>query len=235
MRRPAHWSSSNPPSVSRSLQMVVRFRECGSSMLSIAVFGSGRGSNFRAILDAIHAGNLPGVSIALVVSNNSDAGILSFARESGLPTLHCSQKQFADEAAFSRALLETLQAHGIKAIVLAGYMKKLPQALITAYRRRILNIHPALLPRFGGKGMYGIHVHEAVLAAGETESGATVHLVDEEYDHGEVILQRRVPVLPIDTPQTLAARVLEVEHQLYPEALRQVAGAWSFANSERNT
>jgi phosphoribosylglycinamide formyltransferase-1 len=102
-------------------------------------------------------------------------------------------------------------------------MKKVPASVISAYRGRILNIHPALLPRFGGQGMYGTRVHEAVLAAGERESGATVHLVDEEYDRGAILLQRRVPVLPGDTPASLAARVLEAEHQVYPEALRRFA------------
>jgi len=192
-------------------------------VIPFAVFGSGRGSNFQAILTAIQAGSLPGISIALVVSNNSDAGILAIARDHDIPALHCSRKQFADEEAFEAALLGLLRKYGVEAIALAGYMKKVPSPVIAAYRGRILNIHPALLPRFGGEGMYGRHVHEAVLAAGMRESGATVHLVDEEYDHGAIVLQRRVPVMPGDTPEMLAARVLEVEHRLYPEALRRFA------------
>jgi phosphoribosylglycinamide formyltransferase-1 len=196
-----------------------------SGKIPIAVFGSGRGSNFQAILDAAHRGDLPGISFALVVSNNSDAGILEIARAQGIPALHCSRKFFPDNAAFEAALLAALRSHGAEAIALAGYMKKVPPGIIAAYGGRILNIHPALLPRFGGQGMYGIRVHEAVLASGERESGATVHLVDEEYDRGTILLQRRVPVLPGDTPETLAARVLEAEHQAYPEALRRFAEA----------
>jgi len=188
-------------------------------MLNIAVFGSGRGSNFQAILSAIETRKLPGVRIVLVVSNNSDSGILDIARRNGLPSMHLSERQFPDENAFTDAVLASLARHGADFIALAGYMKRVPQRVIAAYRNRIINIHPALLPKFGGKGMYGIHVHEAVLAAGEPVTGATVHVVDEDYDHGAVVLQRQVPVYPGDTPEILAARVLEVEHQIYPEAL----------------
>ena len=191
--------------------------------IPIAVFGSGRGSNFQAILDAAHRGDLPGISFALVVSNNSDAGILGDRPRARDPGAALQPEGFSDDAAFEAALLAALRSHGAEAIALAGYMKKIPPGIIAAYRGRILNIHPALLPRFGGQGMYGIRVHEAVLASGERESGATVHLVDEEYDRGAILLQRRVPVLPGDTPETLAARVLEAEHQVYPEALRRFA------------
>lgn len=197
--------------------------ENGSLMVNVAVFGSGRGSNFQAILNAIDAGNLPGVRIALVVSNNSSAGILEIARSRGIPALHLSEKQFQDERSFVDALLATLQQYGVDFIALAGYMKMVPSKVIKVLRNRIVNIHPALLPKFGGKGMYGIHVHEAVLAAGEVVSGATVHVVNEEYDRGAIVLQRQVPVRPDDTPETLAARVLLVEHEIYPEALRLVA------------
>jgi phosphoribosylglycinamide formyltransferase-1 len=192
-------------------------------MLNIAVFGSGRGSNFRAILQALEAGTLPGARIACVISNNSAAGILDTARAHGIPALHLSAQSFPSDDAYVTSLLALLKSHGANLIVLAGYMKLLAPRLIEEFRGRILNIHPALLPRFGGKGMYGIHVHEAVLAAGENESGATVHLVDEVYDHGAVILQKRVPVLPGDTPDTLAARVLTAEHELLPEVLRRIA------------
>jgi len=158
-----------------------------------------------------------------VVSNNSRAGILDVARSNSLPALHVSQKQFLTEPEFVDALLAALRSHGVDFIALAGYMKQLPAEVVNAYRNRIVNIHPALLPRFGGKGMYGIHVHEAVIAAGVAESGATVHVVDEEYDRGAIILQKSVPVLSGDTPETLAARVLSVEHEIYPEALRRIA------------
>jgi phosphoribosylglycinamide formyltransferase-1 len=189
-------------------------------MLNVAVFGSGRGSNFKAVLDAIADGSIPLARISLVISNNATAGILDIARSGNIPALHISQKQFQTEETFVAALLETLRSHGTDLVVLAGYMKRLPPSVVHAYRNRIINIHPALLPKFGGHGMYGIHVHEAVLAAQETVSGATVHLVDEEYDRGPVLLQRTVPVLPDDTPGALAARVLVAEHQLLPDAIR---------------
>ena len=120
-------------------------------------------------------------------------------------------------------MLNLLHEHGADFIVLAGYMKRVPREVVRAFRDRMVNIHPALLPKHGGKGMYGLHVHEAVIAARERLSGATVHYVDEEYDHGRIVLQRSVPVFAEDTPETLAARVLEVEHTLYPDAIRQLA------------
>lgn len=192
-------------------------------MLNIAVLGSGRGSNFNAILDAIHNGELPDSRIVLVVSNNSDAGILERARAAGLPARHISQKLSGSVEAFTADLLAALRAAAASLIVLAGYMKQLPAAIIREYRHRIINIHPALLPAFGGKGMYGIRVHQAVLAAHEPLTGATVHIVDEEYDHGPIVLQRTVPVLASDTPESLAARVLDMEHAILPEALRLFA------------
>jgi phosphoribosylglycinamide formyltransferase-1 len=193
-------------------------------MLQLAVLGSGRGSNFQAILRAIDGGRLPSTRVCLVISNNSDAGILALARSAGIPAQHLSQKQFPDEEAFADAMLGALRDHGADLIALAGYMKRVPPQVVRAYRGRILNIHPALLPKYGGQGMYGHHVHEAVIAARERVSGATVHVVDEEYDRGPVVLQRTVDVSPDDTPETLAARVLQVEHELYPEAIRQFAG-----------
>lgn len=188
-------------------------------MLTVAVFGSGKGSNFEAIIRAIEGGKLPGVRVAVVISNNSGAGILALARSHGLPSLHITERQFADEERYVASLAATLKRHEVNFIALAGYMKRIPRQIVATYRNRIVNIHPALLPKFGGKGMFGVHVHEAVLAAHETVSGATVHIVDEEYDHGQIIVQRQVPVLPGDTPDMLAARVLELEHTVYPEAL----------------
>lgn len=192
-------------------------------MLNIAVVGSGRGSNFQAILTAMQRGNVPDARICLVVSNNSGAGILEIARANALPAVHLSQTQFPDEQAFAAGMLNLLHEHGADFIVLAGYMKRVPREVVRAFRDRMVNIHPALLPKHGGKGMYGPHVHEAVIAARERLSGATVHYVDEEYDHGRIVLQRSVPVFAEDTPETLAARVLEVEHTLYPDAIRQLA------------
>ena len=194
-------------------------------MLHIAVFGSGRGSNFKAIVDAVERGRITGARIRLVLSNNSQAGILDLARTHGIPAVHLSRKQFADEGEYVNALLDVLRAHEANFIALAGYMKRVPPPVIAVYRNRIINIHPALLPKFGGQGMYGIHVHEAVIAAGESVSGATVHMVDEEYDRGAIVLQKSVPVADNDTPETLAARVLAIEHEIYPEAIRLLAQA----------
>ncbi len=190
-----------------------------SEGLHIAVFASGKGSNFKAILEAIEKREIPGAEIVLVLSNNADAGALSIAREHSIPTVQITSRQFAGEDAYSKSLLEVLNRHRVNFIVLAGYMKIVPPAVIRAFRNRIVNIHPALLPAYGGKGMYGIHVHEAVLKNKAAVSGATVHLVDEEYDHGPIVLQEIVPVTENDTPESLAARVLELEHRLYPRAV----------------
>jgi len=192
-------------------------------MLHIAVFGSGKGSNFGAILEAMKVGKITGATIRLVLSNNSRAGILDIARVNDIPAVHVSERQFSDYGEFARGLLRILAEHGVNFIVLAGYMKKVPGEIVAAFRGRILNIHPALLPKFGGEGMYGMRVHEAVIAAGEKESGATVHRVEEEYDRGPIVAQRLVPVYPGDTPESLAARVLRIEHELYPEAIGMIA------------
>ena len=190
--------------------------------MNIGVFASGRGSNFQAILNAIQQGLLP-ARVTLLLSNKSDAGAFEIARSHAIPAVHLSQKLFSDEASFAAAMLQTLWDHEVRLIALAGYLKKIPTIVVREYRNRILNIHPALLPSFGGQGMYGHHVHEAVLASGAKLSGATVHLVDEEYDRGPIVLQKTVPVEEHDTPETLAARVLKVEHEIYPLALKAFA------------
>lgn len=191
--------------------------------LNIAVFASGRGSNFHSILKAIQTGRITNAEIVLVLSNNSDAGALEIARANNIPAVHLSQKQFASEEEFTDALLGILDKHRVNFIVLAGYMKKLAVEIIKRFRNRIINIHPALLPSFSGKGMYGMRVHEAVITSGAKKSGATIHIVDEEYDRGPIVLQRSIDVAEDETPETLAAKVLEVEHQLYPEAIRLFA------------
>ncbi len=203
-------------------------------MLRIAIFASGKGSNVRAILDAIRDGRIQQAEIVVVISNNSDAGALEIARSHGIPARHLSRRQFDSDSAFDDALLSLLRDMKVTLIVLAGYMKKVSDAIIAAYRNHIINIHPALLPAFGGQGMYGMRVHEAVIASGATESGATVHLVDETYDHGAILLQRKVPVDPADTPASLAAKVLAVEHVLYPEAIRLIAERESASGVHRN-
>ena len=187
----------------------------------LAVFCSGSGSNFQALFYAIIERALP-AEIVLCVSNRERCGALDFAGERGMETLHLSEKQFESHPEFAKAMVKALEEHRIDFILLAGYMRKVPDAVVAAYHDRILNIHPALLPKFGGEGMYGIHVHEAVIEAGEIESGATVHMVNEEYDKGRIVMQSRVPVLKSDTPETLAARVLESEHTLYPDALEKL-------------
>ena len=190
--------------------------------MNIGVFASGRGSNFQSILSAIQQDLLP-ARVTLVVSNRGDAGALEIARTHSLPAVHLSQQHFPDEASFASAMLDALTKHNVQIIALAGYLKKIPSIVVRQYRNRILNIHPALLPSFGGAGMYGHFVHEAVIASGAKLSGATVHLVDEEYDRGAIVLQKAVPVEEHDTPETLAAKVLKIEHEIYPLALKAFA------------
>ena len=190
--------------------------------LQLGVFASGRGSNFNAILQAIQENRLD-AEVRLLLTNSPDAGALSVARQYEIPAVVVSKVAFETRDLFVEAMLSTLETHGVGFIALAGYMKKIPPEIIAAYRNRIVNIHPALLPSFGGKGMYGHHVHEAVVALGCKVSGVTVHIVDEVYDHGAIVAQRCVPVEADDTPDSLAARVLKMEHQLYAETLQLFA------------
>ncbi len=190
----------------------------------LAAFCSGAGSNFQSLFHAINERNLP-AEFVLCLSNRPECGATSFAGLHGIPTVHLSAKQYDTDEAFAAAMLASLEAHAVDYILLAGYLKKVPEEVVNSYTFRILNIHPALLPEFGGPGMYGIHVHKAVIEAGCKESGATVHYVDPEYDKGPVLLQRRVPVEPGDTPESLAARVLACEHRLYPDALEKLLTA----------
>ena len=191
-------------------------------MLAIAILASGSGTNMQAIIDACRDGALQ-AQVRTVIGNNSKSGALARARAAGIPTHHLSSRTHPDPAALDEAIERALTQSGATVACLAGYMKLLGPRTLAAYRGRILNIHPALLPRFGGVGFYGKAVHEAVLAAGAEESGPTVHVVDEVYDHGPVLAQTRVPVLAEDTPDSLAARVLEQEHKLYVETLQKIA------------
>ncbi len=179
--------------------------------MNIAVFASGGGSNFQAIIDAAQRKELA-AHLSLLVGNNSKAKAFERARAANIPTLHISPSHFDTEEQYLETLLATLAEHSVDMIILAGYMKMLPPGLVQAFPNRILNIHPSLLPAFGGKGMYGMRIHEAVLAYGAKISGITVHLVDEEYDHGLILCQRPVPVEEGDDAETLAARVLKMEH-----------------------
>jgi formyltetrahydrofolate-dependent phosphoribosylglycinamide formyltransferase len=181
----------------------------------IAVAVSGRGSNLSALLRALEGDSR--ARVVAVLSHNRDCGGAALARAAMLPTA------IFDDPADPRPWLAVLGASRADLLVLAGYIKLVPSEVVAAYRGRIINIHPALLPKYGGPGMYGSRVHDAVLAAGDTESGATVHLVTEHYDEGAILAQVRVPVLPGDTAQTLADRVLGVEHQLLPAAVIHAA------------
>ena len=187
----------------------------------LAIMGSGRGSNMESICQAAEEGRL-NADVVCVVSNNSGAYILDRARKRGIPAYHVSSKTHCESHQETEYLVNILNSHHVDLICLAGYMKKIPPALLAAYPGKILNIHPALLPSFGGKGMYGMRVHEAVISSGAKFSGASVHLVNEEYDRGKIIAQDIVPVRVSDTPEMLAERVLTVEHGLYWRAIRQV-------------
>ena len=189
-----------------------------SKRIAVLVSGQGRGSNMQAIIDACRSGKING-EVALVLGVKDDAPAMERARSGQIPTLALSPKAFETTEAYDDAVLAALQSNGIDLVCLAGYMRVLGQNVVDAFRNRIMNVHPALIPAFCGKGMYGHHVHEAVIERGVKFSGATVHLVDEEYDTGPIILQTVVPVLDDDTPDTLAARVLEAEHKTYTDAI----------------
>ena len=185
--------------------------------MRVAVFASGGGTNLQALLDTC-CEPAP-ARVAVVVSNSASAGALERARRVGVPAVVLQDHRDAQE------ILAVLREHRAELVVLAGYLKLVPTAVVAAYRDRMINIHPALLPAFGGKGMYGHYVHEAVLASGATVSGPTIHLVTAEYDRGPIVAQWPVPVSPDDTADTLAARVLTVEHQLLPAVVLAAARA----------
>lgn len=187
--------------------------------LNLCVFASGNGSNLNAVIKASRSGQISS-RVSLVISNNSGSGALKTAAKFNIHSRHISQKLIGSQSEFSKIILSELKKHKIDLILLAGYMKMLDPIIIKKYHNKIINIHPALLPKFGGKGMYGIHVHEAVLKAGEQVTGATVHFVNEVYDSGAVILQKQVKVKPGDDALTLQKRVLRAEHKLYPEAIK---------------
>lgn len=186
----------------------------------LAFLISGGGSTLLNFAELIKAGKLD-ASIEVVVSSNRNNRGVERAREAGLQVEIVERRAYDSVEAFSEAVTRVLVAHEVDLVLMAGFLQR--YLFPMSFKGRILNIHPALLPKYGGKGMYGHHVHEAVLAAGESESGCTVHITDEEYDHGRVVLQKRVPVLPGDTPETLAARVFAAECEAYPEAVRMFA------------
>ena len=183
---------------------------------------SGGGSNFKAIIDHIGEGDLE-AQCKFLITNNGTCGAVAHAQEYGIPVYHISGKTHPVVAEYEAALLDVIDRYDIDLLILAGYMKALPVSIVRRLPDRILNIHPSLLPKFGGKGFWGMHVHEAVIAAHEKESGPTVHLVSEEIDKGRILAQVKVPVLEDDTPEVLAARVLVQEHNLYWKTIRDYA------------
>ena len=184
----------------------------------VAVLASGSGTNLQAILDYFDAlGPRAGASVTLVASDRASAGALERARNRGIPAVHLDAEQRAD------GMAEILGSGGTDVVALAGYLRFVPTAVTRRWHGRILNVHPSLLPAFGGAGMYGARVHQAVLEAGVRVTGATVHFVDEEYDRGPIIAQWPVPVLPRDTAETLGRRVLVAVHALFPRAVHAVA------------
>jgi phosphoribosylglycinamide formyltransferase-1 len=198
--------------------------------IGLGVMASGGGSNFQALAEAVQQGKIPQAEIRLLIVNRPAAGALERAKRLGVESMVLEPKDFSDRSGYYARVAEEFGKRRVQLVCLAGFLLKLEPEILRKFPGRILNIHPALLPKFGGKGMYGHHVHEAVLKAGEKESGCTVHLVDDEYDHGPALFQARVPVLPGDTAESLGARVLEQEHRVYPEAVRSMVlklrGAW---------
>ena len=194
-------------------------RELELSNNKIAVFTSGKGSNLQALIDAVQAGYI-NANIRVVVSNRKESFALERAKKHKIEALYVTPVDCRDSKEYFTKLIKFMEKREIDLICLAGFLLMIQPELVRKYKGRILNIHPALLPGFGGKGMYGHHVHEAVIKSGAKYSGCTVHFVDEEYDHGQIVLQRVVPVHDDDTPDTLAERVLKEEHKAYPDAVK---------------
>ena len=193
-------------------------------MFSFGVMASGGGSNFKALLEKVQDGSLR-AKCAFLIVNNGDCGAVQIAKEFGVPTFHISGKTHPEQLEYEEALLGVLSNHPADLLLLAGYMKKIPDSLIQALPERILNIHPALLPKYGGKGFWGMNVHRAVIENHEKQSGPTVHLVTSEIDKGRILAQTPVPVLEGDSPEELAARILQQEHRLYWKTVLDYAKA----------
>ncbi|NVJ87788.1 MAG: phosphoribosylglycinamide formyltransferase [Algoriphagus sp.] len=181
-------------------------------MKRLAILASGSGSNAEKIMEYFQ--NSPKAKVSLVASNKTDAFVLKRAEKFGVPTFTFSKKEMD-----AGILLEKLQSEKVDWVILAGFLLKIPDALIKAFPDRMVNIHPALLPKYGGKGMYGMHVHEAVKTSGDQETGITIHLVNEHYDEGKIIFQAATPVTAEDTPETIAEKVHALEHRYFPEVI----------------
>ena len=192
------------------------------SKLRLGFLASHGGSNVQAIVDACRAAELH-AEPRVVISNNSGSEVLRRAAREGVPGFHLSSRTHPRPEDLDAAIGAVLADHGVELVVLGGYMRMLGPRVLGRYSRRVLNVHPALLPAYGGRGMYGERVHAAVLAAGERVTGVTVHLVDDEYDQGPILAQVEVPVLDGDTVESLRQRVLRREHELYPETLQKIA------------
>ncbi len=188
------------------------------STVRIAIFASGKGSNAQNIIDYFRHNRF--IKVSLVVSNKPEAGVLDIAKKEKIPRLVIEKEKFFRGDAY----VKELQEKKIDVIVLAGFLWKFPVQLIRAFPERIINIHPALLPKYGGKGMYGAHVHQAVIDARETQSGITIHYVDELYDHGQIIFQATCPVEPTDSASTLASKIQSLEHVHFPRVIEQWIG-----------
>lgn len=191
-------------------------------MIRLGILASGEGTNLQALVDASRAGQMDAAPV-IVISNNSASGAMGRAREHGIATCHLSARTHPDAAALDVAMCNALIEAGVDLVITAGYMKRLGPATLDAFSGRIVNIHPSLLPRHGGEGMYGMNVHRAVIAAGDTITGITIHYVEGDYDTGPVIAQREVPVKPDDTPESLAARVLDAEHVFIVDTVAAMA------------
>ncbi len=185
-------------------------------MKRLAIFASGNGSNAQNIAE--YFDSHPQIRVALILSNKPDAYVLKRAQNLGIPTVVFDREEFYN----TDSILQKLQKHNIDFIVLAGFLWLIPKSLIDAFPRKIINIHPALLPRYGGKGMYGNRVHRAVLDAGETQSGITIHYVNERYDEGDIIFQAKCPVFPEDTVDSLANRIHGLEYKFYPQIIEKI-------------
>lgn len=194
-------------------------------MRHIAIFASGGGSNARKIIEHFKGSEI--ARVTLVVSNKREAGVLAIAEEHGIPAAVIGRKQFYE----TEEVLTLLRAHDIHFVALAGFLWLVPAYLVRAFPRRMLNVHPALLPKYGGKGMWGHHVHEAVKVAGEPESGPTIHFVNEHYDEGDIVFQAKCPIAPDDTADDIAAKVLALEHRFYPQVIEDTIRAQIFGNN----
>lgn len=190
-------------------------------MKKIAILVSGRGSNMLALIEACEQSRLQ-ASIELVVSNNADSLALVSAKEKGIDVAHLSSRTHPDADALDVAMKESFEKHQVDYVLLAGFMKKIGSKTLNAYKNRMINIHPSLLPKFGGKGMFGLNVHRAVIEAGEKETGVTIHLVNGEYDEGAILAQQKVEVAQAESAESLAAKVLKVEHALFAETIQKI-------------